>query len=311
MNEVFYILAPVLALGLIGYFATRFGFFLGSHRDGLSKYVFDFAVPMLLFSAVVELEPPKASATDLFASYYIPLVTVFALGLLVSWLLLKRSVIESMVVGLGSCFSNTVLLGIPLIPRALGDDALFPLFLLISVHGITIFTAVTIAIEIARGRDAGLANLPKQVLSGLIGNPLIVGLTLGFLWKLTDLGIHPIAADMFHLVATSVTPAALFVLGSSLASYSISGSIGPALLVTILKNTVHPLAVFVLGSWLDLEMLWLSVATMLAAMPTGMNMYLFASRYQVSPPTATTSIFISTVSSIITISIVIALLKSI
>jgi len=53
MNEVFYVLAPVLALGLIGYFATRFGFFLSSHRDGLSKYVFDFAVPMLLFSAMV------------------------------------------------------------------------------------------------------------------------------------------------------------------------------------------------------------------------------------------------------------------
>ena len=311
MNEVFYVLAPVLALGLIGYFATRFGFFLSSHRDGLSKYVFDFAVPMLLFSAVVELEPPKASATALFASYYIPLVVIFTLGLLISWLLLKRPVIESMVIGLGSCFSNTVLLGIPLIPRALGDDALFPLFLLISVHGITVFTAVTVAIEIARGRDAGLANLPKQVLSGLIGNPLIAGLGLGFLWKLTDLGIHPIAADMFHLVATSVIPAALFVLGSSLASYSISGSVGPALLVTILKNTAHPLAVFLLGSWLGLEMLWLSVATMLAAMPTGMNMYLFANRYQVSPPTATTSIFVSTVSSVITISIVIALLKSV
>ena len=86
---------------------------------------------------------------------------------------------------------------------------------------------------------------------------------------------------------------------------------GPALLVTILKNTAHPLAVFLLGSWLGLEMLWLSVATMLAAMPTGMNMYLFANRYQVSPPTATTSIFVSTVSSVITISIVIALLKSV
>jgi malonate transporter len=311
MKEVFYLLAPVFALGLIGYSATRFRFFLSSHRDGLSKYVFDFAVPILLFSAVVELEPPLESATHLFTSYYIPLLAVFVLGLLVGWIILKRPVVEAMVIGLGSCFSNTVLLGIPIIPRALGEEALFPLFLLISVHGITIFTAVTIAIEIARGHDAGLANLPKQVLSGLIGNPLIVGLGLGFLWKLTNIGIHPIAADMFHLVATSVTPAALFVLGSSLASYSISGSVGPALLVTILKNTVHPLAVFLLGSWLGLEMLWLSVATMLAAMPTGINMYLFASRYQVSPPTATTSIFISTVSSIITISIVIALLKSV
>lgn len=309
MNEVFNILAPVLALGLIGYFATRFGVFLSTHRDGLSKYVFDFAVPMLLFSAIVELEPPEASTADLFITYYVPLVAIFTLGMIASWLVLQRSVIEAMVIGLGSCFSNTVLLGIPLIPRALGDDALFPLFLLISVHGITVFTAVTVIIEIARGRDAGLANLPKQVANGLIGNPLIVGLGLGFLWKLTDLGIHPVAADVFHLVATSVTPAALFVLGSSLASYSISGSLAPAVLVTTLKNAIHPLAVFILGSLLGLEALWLSVATMLAAMPAGMNMYLFASRYHVSPPTATTSILISTISSIVTISIVIALLK--
>jgi predicted permease len=309
MNEVFNILAPVLALGLIGYFATRFGVFLSTHRDGLSKYVFDFAVPMLLFSAIVELEPPEASTADLFITYYVPLVAIFTLGMIASWLVLQRSVIEAMVIGLGSCFSNTVLLGIPLIPRALGDDALFPLFLLISVHGITVFTAVTVIIEIARGRDAGLANLPRQVANGLIGNPLIVGLGLGFLWKLTDLGIHPVAADVFHLVATSVTPAALFVLGSSLASYSISGSLAPAVLVTTLKNAIHPLAVFILGSLLGLEALWLSVATMLAAMPAGMNMYLFASRYHVSPPTATTSILISTISSIVTISIVIALLK--
>lgn len=309
MNEVFNILAPVLALGLIGYFATRFGVFLSTHRDGLSKYVFDFAVPMLLFSAIVELEPPEASTADLFITYYVPLVAIFTLGMIASWLVLQRSVIEAMVIGLGSCFSNTVLPGIPLIPRALGDDALFPLFLLISVHGITVFTAVTVIIEIARGRDAGLANLPKQVANGLIGNPLIVGLGLGFLWKLTDLGIHPVAADVFHLVATSVTPAALFVLGSSLASYSISGSLAPAVLVTTLKNAIHPLAVFILGSLLGLEALWLSVATMLAAMPAGMNMYLFASRYHVSPPTATTSILISTISSIVTISIVIALLK--
>ena len=129
------------------------------------------------------------------------------------------------------------MLGIPLIPRALGEDALFPLLLLISVHGITIFTAVTVAIEIARGRDKGLFNLPKQVLLGLISNPLIVSLVVGFLWKLTNIGLHPVAVDMFNLVSTSVVPAALFVLGSSLASYSISGSIGPAVLVTVLKNT--------------------------------------------------------------------------
>ena len=310
MSEVFNILAPVLVLGMIGYLATWLGFFKNTHRDGLSKYVFDFAVPMLLFSAVVQLNPPKIPTVYLFASYYIPLALVFTVGLFVGWLLLKRSAIEGIIIGLGASFSNTVLLGIPLIPRALGGDALFPLLLLISVHGITIFTVVTVAIEIARGKDTGLFNLPKQVLLGLISNPLIVSLVAGFFWKLTNIGLHPVAADMFHLVSTSVVPAALFVLGSSLASYSISGSIGPAVLITVLKNTVHPGAVYFLGSWLGLSTLWLSVATMLAALPTGMNMYLFASRYQVSPSTATTSIFVSTISSIVTISVVIVMLEN-
>ena len=113
MSDVFNILAPVLVLGMIGYIATRLGFFRSTHRDGLSKYVFDFAVPMLLFSAVVQLNPPKVSTINLFASYYIPLALVFMVGLSMSWLILKRSAIEGIIIGLGASFSNTVLLGIP------------------------------------------------------------------------------------------------------------------------------------------------------------------------------------------------------
>ena len=122
------------------------------------------------------------------------------------------------------------------------------------------------------------------------------------------MGIHPLVGEMFDLVATSVVPCALFVLGSSLATYTISGSILPALLVTSFKNLLHPALVWVVGSWVGLERDWLAVAILLAAMPTGMTMYQFATRYQVAPPVATTCIFVSTVSAIGTLSIVIALL---
>ena len=78
MSDVFNILIPVLVLGMIGTFPPG----LASLRVliatvYLSKYVFDFAVPMLLFSAVVQLDPPKVSTINLFASYYIPLALVF------------------------------------------------------------------------------------------------------------------------------------------------------------------------------------------------------------------------------------------
>jgi malonate transporter and related proteins len=310
IETVFAVLAPILALGLIGFIATRAGYFQPSHREGLTKYVFDVAVPMLLFSAIVELKPPQASTADLFLSYYSPLWTVFVIALVVAWRILNRPLVDALVISLGASFSNAVLLGIPLIPRALGEEALFPLFLLISVHGITVFTVVTVAIEVAKGRDAGLTKLPMQVAKGLLSNPLIVALALGFTWKITGIGLHPIVLEMFNLAATSITPAALFVLGSSLASYHVSGSVAPAILITILKNLVHPALVFAVGSFLQLDTLWLSVAVLLAAMPTGMNLYLFAHRYQVPISTATTSIFVSTVAGIGTLSLTIAFVQS-
>lgn len=308
MNNILNILLPVLGLGSFGYIATKLGHFSQSNREGLAKYVFDFAVPVLLFSAVVQLETPSKSTMHLLGAYYIPLLVAFTVALVISFLILKKHILESTIIGLGACFSNSVLLGIPLIPRALGEEALYPLLLIISVHGITIFSAVTIVVEITRGRHKGLKNLPHQIISGLITNPLIIGLLLGFMWKWTTLGLHPSIIDLFDLITTSVTPAALFVLGSSLASYSIIGSVETAILVTLIKNIMHPLMVFCFGTLFELNALWLSVAILLAAMPTGMNMYLFAIRYNIAPPTATTSIFLSTVVSILTVSVTLALI---
>ena len=308
LGTIVTVIAPVLLLGVFGFVATKVGYFRAAHREGLGKYVFDHAVPILLFHAVLKLDFPTASAGALFIAYYLPLALVFLLGAVLAIWVLKRSTVEAIVIGLGACFSNTVLLGIPLVPRALGPEALLPLFLLISVHGISVFAVITVLMEVAKGQDAQLSAFPKQVAKGLISNPLIQGLGAGFLWKATGLGLHPLVAEMFELVATSVVPCALFVLGSSLATYTLSGSILPAVLVTSVKNLIHPALVWGVGSWIGLERDWLAVAILLAAMPTGMTMYQFATRYQVAPPVATTCIFVSTVSGIGTLSIVIALI---
>jgi hypothetical protein len=48
------------------------------------------------------------------------------------------------------------------------------------------------------------------------------------------------------------------------------------------KLILLPLAVYALGTWVfGLPPLWIGVATIFAAMPTGIKAYLFATRYQV------------------------------
>ena len=90
MNDVFNILVPILGLGLIGYCATKLGFFSQTNREGLAKYVFDFAVPILLFVSVVQLEIPAKSTLKLFGSYYIPLVIAFLFAAIVSRIFLRK-----------------------------------------------------------------------------------------------------------------------------------------------------------------------------------------------------------------------------
>src|SRR3546814_6543642 len=58
---------------------------------------------------------------------------------------------ERALFGMGSVFSNTVLLAIPLIFTALGEEAGRRLMLIITFHSVIIFPVVTVLIELGLG----------------------------------------------------------------------------------------------------------------------------------------------------------------
>ena len=49
MEEDLEICVPVFGLSMLGYLATRIGWFSEQSTEGLARFVFDWAVPMLLF----------------------------------------------------------------------------------------------------------------------------------------------------------------------------------------------------------------------------------------------------------------------
>jgi hypothetical protein len=69
-------------------------------------------------------------------------------------------------------------------------------------------------------------------------------------------------------------------MGASLRAYRIAGALQPALVMVALKLVVCPLAVWALATLVfEMPPLWAKVAIVLAAMPVGVNVYLFAARY--------------------------------
>jgi len=113
---------------------------------------------------------------------------------------------------------------------------------------------------------------------------------------------------LFKTFGTAAAPCALFAMGATLAQYRIAGNLTESATLVALKLIVHPLIVFGLATYVfELEPLNRLVVVVLAGMPSGVNSFLFASRYDTGVATATTSIFLSTGLSMVTLTVILAL----
>ena len=128
------VVLPVFLVIGAGYLATRAGLFSSSAVDGLMVYTQSFAVPCLLFRALVDLDLGAVFDPRLLLSFYTGAVIAFALGILGARRLFHRRPGESVAIGFGALFSNSVLLGLPIMERAYGAAALAPTFAIISIH---------------------------------------------------------------------------------------------------------------------------------------------------------------------------------
>jgi malonate transporter len=142
-------------------------------------------------------------------------------------------------------------------------------------------------------------------------NPIVVGLTGGLVFNLLSLGMPDPVDSVLAALGSAAIPTATFALGATLARYRITGAIGEASLLIGAKLLVQPLLVWLLATLVfELTPLWTSVAVLMAGLPTGINAYLFAERYDHGVATAATAVVVSTGLSVGTLSMLILLLTA-
>ena len=294
--DILGIIVPVFGVVLLGYLAAKFGFFTGSDIRGLTKFVFAFAVPAMLFDTLATTALPAQIEWGYLASYYLGAFSVYGLGMLLGKRAFAQSLAEQAVFGLGAAYSNMVLLGIPLVLLAFGDAASVPLFLLIAFHSGLMFFTVSAIAEVGRGRGHhAFGKLVWITLRGLAKNPIVGGLLLGLAFNLLGLEIPDLLKRIIETLGRAALPCAVFALGASLSGYRIAGQLPRALTLVGLKLLLHPLLVWLLAGFVfGVAPLWTAVAVTMAALPVGVNVYLFAQRYASCVAPVATAILLST-----------------
>jgi predicted permease len=101
-------------------------------------------------------------------------------------------------------------------------------------------------------------------------------------------------------------------MGAALTRYAVRAEVAESAMVSLLSLIVHPLIAFVLTHWvMGLSPDYVRAAVIIAAMPPGMNVYIFALMYDRAVALSASAVLIATGFSIATISIWLLILDAV
>lgn len=300
--------APVFGIMAIGFAAARFRVLDEASVRGLVLFVFNFAIPILLFGSLAAIELPENVSWGFLVAFYVGSGGAYALGMLTGrWY--GRDLAAQAIFGMSGAFANLVLLGVPVILTAFGPEAALPMFLIIGFHSMTFMPITVGLIHAGRGDGVSWQSQLREVVIAVLRNPIVIGLMAGFAMNLSGLALPGGVDRIVELMGGAAVPTALFAMGASLFGYPARGDQAPAIVLTVVKLLIHPFLVWVVAvPLLGLEGLWVSVAVVLAAMPTAVNTYLFGERYQAAPGVAARTVLISSIFAVLTVSALLVLL---
>jgi malonate transporter len=301
------IVLPLFALMVCGYLAVYLRILGSEGIKGLANFIFFFAIPALLFRGMVNAKPVEHDQVAIIYPYFIGSLTIFFVTMLSGRLLFRLTLAERAVMGFTGSFSNTVLLGIPIIYTAFGEAGVLPVTIITSFHSIILLSLATALVEIGLGqRGAALRHLPRTM-AALLKNPLLAAILAGFAARLVGWR-SPQALDSFlGLLTNAAAPCSLFALGATLATFSIGKGKAETLFLILVKMVAHPLLVWLLVTKVfALAPLQIAVATILAALPSGNNGFILAQRYGVYLERTASTVLITTAVSVVTVSLLVA-----
>lgn len=309
------IVLPIFGLIATGFAAARLKLLAAEVGDGLSQFVYVIAVPVLIFRTLATADLPTTPPWGLWASYFAGVLIAWALGHWAATRLHGLTSAEAVIAGVTSAFANTVMLGIPVTLTAYGEAGAVPLFLIISIHLPMMMVIGTLLIERAVRVDGGVTTpfsplaLLKAVGLNLLQNPIVIGILAGGAVRLLGLPLGGVVTTFLDMIAAAAIPCALIGMGMALNRYGLKGRVGLVSLVGGLKLVVMPITVYVVGVYVfALPPLWVAVATVTAACPSGINAYIMANRFRVGHALASGGILATTVASVVTLWVVLLLL---
>lgn len=288
---------------VLGYALCKLGYMGDKFDQKLSSIVIDVTCPALILSSVMGAELPDRSLIlpllgISFLTYILLLVYGFWVPRFVS-----QSRDEQGMIGFALMFANVGFIGYPIVSAIFGPKAVFYAALLNIPNTFFIFTA---GVMLVKGEHNMKSLSAKVLFSPAMIAAFVAALMVAFGVRTPDIIARPVT-----MVGNITIPAALMVIGSSMARLPLKEIIGsPKVYVaSLLRLVVVPLSVYFLFRFCGVTDVINNINTVIIAMPVASYGTMFCMKYGRNPSLMTEMTFITTLGSILTIPLITLLFK--
>ena len=306
MSSTLEAVVPLFSLIILGFMAGKIRWIDAAGVKALVAFIFNVAMPALLFRLVVTSDVAGLIDARFLLGHFGTQAAAAAIGACLGWMLLRQNARQLVIQGFGSSFPNTVLLGIPLMIALYGERGAVPVTMVFAFN-VALYSLVTLLLEVVstgerRVRPLALASTTFRA---IIGNAIILAAIFGMIVGTLGIGLAPVLDKTLGFIGQAGPPTALFALGASLSvrevGRGLDGPLGAAGLMTLTKLAVHPLLAWVTAGALGLDPFLSAAMIIIAALPVGANVYIFAQHYDVAVAEASSAVLISTAISMLSL----------
>lgn len=309
MNEIVSIILPLFGLIALGYGLGRWRKTPAEGLTWLNFFVYYLALPALFFQLIAgtpveDLSNWSFILTTIFATY-----CTFAFAFSVAALTSRGNIPVSTIQGLVASYSNSGYMAPGLTLVAFGPAAAVPTALIFSFESAMLFALVPLMMALdSAERTSFLATL-QAVGRKVFLHPFILAIIVGFAVAASGVRTPQAIDALLTMLRSAAAPCALFALGVSLGLRPVRKVSFDLPLFVCIKLLVHPLAVYLLLSWIGgFDRIWVYTAVLMAALPPAANVFVLARQYGAYVEPASTAILVGTLASIVTVTLILSLI---
>jgi malate permease and related proteins len=291
------IISPIILVAAVGFLLART---IGLEARNLSRTMLYFFTPALVFTS--------AYRTKLSGDYISIAVFAFVITALMSlftWVLAKVMRYDRLTTSgfaLGVLFVNAGNYGLPLILFAYGQEGLARAAFYFTMSAVL---SQTLAIFIAaRGRAT-----VRQALLNVFKMPMVYAVAIGLIFNQLGIVVPEPIMKSVDLASGAAVPVMLVILGIELSHVVVETDRAAIGLATFVKLIVVPIIAFPLAAIMGMEGVTRSVCIIESSMPTAVMASIVAVEFDARPKLVTGIIFVSTLCSILTLTVLLDILK--